>query len=61
MKSDGSVSQIISGVVTFRKSIPGRMEALEQGAVSTIERKNGAKIQKNTDMYHPFWTTAPKL
>ena len=46
MKS-GPVSQIISGV-TFAKSIPGSLEALEQGSVSTIERKNGAKIQKNT-------------
>jgi len=43
MKS-GPVSQIISGV-TFGKPIPGSMEALEQGAVSTIERKWG----KNTE------------
>jgi len=44
MKS-GPVSQIISGV-TFGKSIPGSLEALEQGSVSTIERKMGQKYRR---------------
>ena len=59
MKS-GPVSQIISGV-TFGKSIPGSLEALEQGSVSTIERKWGKNTEEHIYMYDPFWTTAPKL
>jgi len=55
-----AVSQIISGV-TFGKSIPGSLEALEQGSVSTIERKWGKNTEEHIYMYDPFWTTAPKL